>query len=107
MMSFSSNHGDWKLERKVKTLLYFKKCLVFFPFYFTENTADIHVTVKFVQDTSKFWYKPDISREQGISIDMYSGISIHRKASCEVSIFNSYLISKRNIQPRRATDNPS
>lgn len=81
MMSFSSNHGDWNLERKVKTLLYFKKCLVFFPFYFTENTADIHVTVKFVQDTSKFWYKPDISREQGISIDMYSGISIHRKAS--------------------------
>lgn len=23
------------------------------------------VTVKFVQDTSKFWYKPDIAREQG------------------------------------------
>ncbi|NXG45635.1 TENS3 protein, partial [Psilopogon haemacephalus] len=29
-----------------------------------ENTTDKHVTVKFVQDTSKFWYKPDISREQ-------------------------------------------
>uniref|UniRef100_A0A8C5GNC2 Tensin 3 n=1 Tax=Gouania willdenowi TaxID=441366 RepID=A0A8C5GNC2_GOUWI len=25
------------------------------------------VTVKFVQDTSKFWYKPDISRDQAIS----------------------------------------
>uniref|UniRef100_A0A8C9WTE4 Tensin 3 n=1 Tax=Scleropages formosus TaxID=113540 RepID=A0A8C9WTE4_SCLFO len=27
-----------------------------------------HVTVKFVQDTSKFWYKPDISRDQAISV---------------------------------------
>ncbi|NXB36974.1 TENS3 protein, partial [Eulacestoma nigropectus] len=33
-----------------------------------ENTADKHVTVKFVQDTSKFWYKPDISREQAIAV---------------------------------------
>lgn len=40
---------------------------ILFPFCFTENTTDKHVTVKFVQDTSKFWYKPDISREQGIS----------------------------------------
>uniref|UniRef100_A0A8C3DDP5 Tensin 3 n=1 Tax=Corvus moneduloides TaxID=1196302 RepID=A0A8C3DDP5_CORMO len=30
--------------------------------------TDIHVTVKFVQDTSKFWYKPDISREQAIAV---------------------------------------
>ncbi|XP_050163066.1 tensin-3 isoform X2 [Myiozetetes cayanensis] len=33
-----------------------------------ENTADKYVTVKFVQDTSKFWYKPDISREQAIAV---------------------------------------
>ncbi|XP_072780330.1 tensin-3 isoform X5 [Taeniopygia guttata] len=33
-----------------------------------ENSADKHVTVKFVQDTSKFWYKPDISREQAIAV---------------------------------------
>ncbi|KAF0041698.1 hypothetical protein F2P81_005230 [Scophthalmus maximus] len=26
------------------------------------------VTVKFVQDTSKFWYKPDISRDQAITV---------------------------------------
>ncbi|GLD49462.1 tensin-3-like protein, partial [Lates japonicus] len=25
-------------------------------------------TVKFVQDTSKFWYKPDISRDQAITV---------------------------------------
>ncbi|NXX88831.1 TENS3 protein, partial [Centropus bengalensis] len=33
-----------------------------------ENTTDKHVTVKFVQDTSKFWYKSDISREQAIAV---------------------------------------
>ncbi|XP_031447874.1 tensin-3 isoform X1 [Phasianus colchicus] len=33
-----------------------------------ENTTEKQVTVKFVQDTSKFWYKPDISREQAIAV---------------------------------------
>ncbi|XP_053916566.1 tensin-3 isoform X2 [Cuculus canorus] len=33
-----------------------------------EITTDKHVTVKFVQDTSKFWYKSDISREQAIAV---------------------------------------
>ncbi|XP_072454212.1 tensin-3 isoform X2 [Notamacropus eugenii] len=33
-----------------------------------ENPTDKHVTVKFVQDTSKFWYKADISREQAIAM---------------------------------------
>ncbi|KAM4689774.1 LOW QUALITY PROTEIN: tensin-3 [Discoglossus pictus] len=33
-----------------------------------ENSLDKHMTVKFVQDTSKFWYKPDISREQAIAV---------------------------------------
>ncbi|XP_056276894.1 tensin-3-like [Pseudoliparis swirei] len=30
--------------------------------------ASKQVTVKFVQDTSKFWYKPDISRDQAILV---------------------------------------
>ncbi|XP_014046494.2 tensin-3 [Salmo salar] len=30
--------------------------------------ASKHVTVNFVQDTLKFWYKPDISRDQAISV---------------------------------------
>ncbi|KAJ4936921.1 hypothetical protein JOQ06_001506 [Pogonophryne albipinna] len=30
--------------------------------------ASKQVTVKFVQDTSKFWYKPEISRDQAISV---------------------------------------
>lgn len=32
------------------------------------SPSDKHVTVKFVQDTSKFWYKPEISREQAITL---------------------------------------
>ncbi|KAE8597116.1 hypothetical protein XENTR_v10016359 [Xenopus tropicalis] len=34
----------------------------------SENSSDKHMTVKFVQDTSKFWYKPDISRDQAIAV---------------------------------------
>lgn len=30
-----------------------------------DGYPDIKMNVKFVQDTSKFWYKPDITREQG------------------------------------------
>ncbi|XP_041103811.1 tensin-3-like isoform X3 [Polyodon spathula] len=33
-----------------------------------DNPANKQVTVKFVQDTSKFWYKPDISRDQAIAV---------------------------------------
>ncbi|KAJ8376857.1 hypothetical protein SKAU_G00074370 [Synaphobranchus kaupii] len=33
-----------------------------------EAFASKQVTVKFVQDTSKFWYKPDISRDQAIAV---------------------------------------
>ncbi|XP_075683119.1 tensin-3 isoform X1 [Rhinoderma darwinii] len=33
-----------------------------------EHSTDKLMTVKFVQDTSKFWYKPDISREQAIAV---------------------------------------
>ncbi|KAM4601702.1 tensin-1-like [Polymixia lowei] len=33
-----------------------------------DGYPDIKMNVKFVQDTSKFWYKPDISREQAITV---------------------------------------
>ncbi|KAM3619302.1 uncharacterized protein V6R79_005884 [Siganus canaliculatus] len=32
------------------------------------DVGNKHDTVKFVQDTSKFWYKPDISRDQAIAV---------------------------------------
>uniref|UniRef100_A0AAY4B9V1 Tensin-1-like n=1 Tax=Denticeps clupeoides TaxID=299321 RepID=A0AAY4B9V1_9TELE len=34
----------------------------------SDGPPDIHLNVKFVQDTSRFWYKPDISREQAICL---------------------------------------
>ena len=30
-----------------------------------DNSPETRAKVKFVQDTSKYWYKPEISREQG------------------------------------------
>ncbi|KAM6945402.1 tensin-1 [Aplochiton taeniatus] len=33
-----------------------------------DGCPDIKMNVKFVQDTSKFWYKPDITREQAIGV---------------------------------------
>uniref|UniRef100_A0AAY4E152 Tensin 1 n=1 Tax=Denticeps clupeoides TaxID=299321 RepID=A0AAY4E152_9TELE len=33
-----------------------------------DGSPETRMNVKFVQDTSKFWYKPDISREQAISM---------------------------------------
>uniref|UniRef100_A0A8C9BY73 Tensin 3 n=1 Tax=Phocoena sinus TaxID=42100 RepID=A0A8C9BY73_PHOSS len=33
-----------------------------------DNPGDKHLSVNFVQDTSKFWYKADISREQAIAM---------------------------------------
>uniref|UniRef100_A0A3Q2UKG5 SH2 domain-containing protein n=1 Tax=Fundulus heteroclitus TaxID=8078 RepID=A0A3Q2UKG5_FUNHE len=33
-----------------------------------DGYPDIRMNVKFVQDTSRFWYKPEISREQAISL---------------------------------------
>lgn len=37
------------------------------PSMLTDGYPDIKMNVKFVQDTSRYWYKPDISREQGES----------------------------------------
>uniref|UniRef100_A0A8C5HG38 Tensin-like n=1 Tax=Gouania willdenowi TaxID=441366 RepID=A0A8C5HG38_GOUWI len=42
--------------------------LMFFFSIQTDGYPDIKMNVKFVQDTSKFWYKPDISREQAINL---------------------------------------
>uniref|UniRef100_A0A8C2WFG8 Tensin 3 n=1 Tax=Cyclopterus lumpus TaxID=8103 RepID=A0A8C2WFG8_CYCLU len=39
-----------------------------FPNVLPDLSAQTLATVKFVQDTSKFWYKPDISRDQAILV---------------------------------------
>ncbi|NXO14513.1 TENS3 protein, partial [Oriolus oriolus] len=64
---FSSPHSGSTISLPFPNVLPdFSKMLS--PSPVPENTADKHVTVKFVQDTSKFWYKPDISREQAIAV---------------------------------------
>uniref|UniRef100_A0A3P8NIT8 Tensin 1b n=1 Tax=Astatotilapia calliptera TaxID=8154 RepID=A0A3P8NIT8_ASTCA len=47
---------------------YFHTLSDFSRFTMTDGSPDSRLNVKFVQDTSKFWYKPDISREQAISL---------------------------------------
>uniref|UniRef100_A0A672M4Z4 Tensin 1 n=1 Tax=Sinocyclocheilus grahami TaxID=75366 RepID=A0A672M4Z4_SINGR len=43
-------------------------CLIKCIFHFPDGSPETRLHVKFVQDTSKFWYKPDISRDQAISM---------------------------------------
>ncbi|XP_010776420.1 tensin-1-like [Notothenia coriiceps] len=44
---------------------YFHTLSDFSRFNMPDGSPESRLNVKFVQDTSKFWYKPDISREQG------------------------------------------
>ncbi|XP_040913985.1 tensin-1 isoform X7 [Toxotes jaculatrix] len=50
------------------TLGYFHTLSDFSRFNMPDGGPESRLNVKFVQDTSKFWYKPDISREQAISL---------------------------------------
>uniref|UniRef100_A0A674N5K7 Tensin 1 n=1 Tax=Takifugu rubripes TaxID=31033 RepID=A0A674N5K7_TAKRU len=47
---------------------YFHTLSDFSRFNIADGSPESRLNVKFVQDTSKFWYKPDISREQAISM---------------------------------------
>ncbi|XP_069472917.1 tensin-1 isoform X3 [Ambystoma mexicanum] len=40
----------------------------FSKFQMPDGSPETRANVKFVQDTSKYWYKPDISREQAITL---------------------------------------
>ncbi|KAM4705090.1 tensin-3 [Rhinophrynus dorsalis] len=64
---FSSSHSDSTVSIPFpNVLLDFSK--VESKFSLPETSTDKHMAVKFVQDTSKFWYKPDISRDQAIAV---------------------------------------
>lgn len=41
-----------------------------FNLLLSDSVDATHATPKFVKDTSKFWYKPNISREEGRSLIM-------------------------------------
>ncbi|KAM7407819.1 hypothetical protein PAMA_003536 [Pampus argenteus] len=47
---------------------YFHTLSDFSRFNMPDGSPESRLNVKFVQDTSKFWYKPDISREQAIGL---------------------------------------
>ncbi|XP_026232946.1 tensin-1 isoform X5 [Anabas testudineus] len=47
---------------------YFHTLSDFSKFNIPDGSPDSRLNVKFVQDTTKFWYKPDISRDQAISL---------------------------------------
>ncbi|KAM4608947.1 tensin-1 isoform 2-T2 [Polymixia lowei] len=47
---------------------YFHTLPDFSKFNMPDGSPETRLNVKFVQDTSKFWYKPDISRDQAISL---------------------------------------
>ncbi|XP_018424152.1 PREDICTED: tensin-3 [Nanorana parkeri] len=65
---FSSPHSGSTISIPFPSFLPdFSKTLI--ESSFPDNSADNKLmTVKFVQDTSKFWYKPEISREQAIAV---------------------------------------
>lgn len=44
-----------------------------------DGSPESRLNVKFVQDTSKFWYKPDISREQGEMLRIYFPLLVFRQ----------------------------
>ncbi|XP_047226705.1 tensin-1 isoform X6 [Girardinichthys multiradiatus] len=47
---------------------YFHTLSDFSRFNMHDGNPESNLNVKFVQDTTKFWYKPDISREQAINL---------------------------------------
>ncbi|KAF7661330.1 hypothetical protein LDENG_00263950 [Lucifuga dentata] len=47
---------------------YFHTLSDFSRFNMPDGSPESRLNVKFVQDTSKFWYKPDISRDQAIGL---------------------------------------
>ncbi|XP_037832234.1 tensin-1 [Kryptolebias marmoratus] len=47
---------------------YFHTLSDFSRFNIPDGSPESRLNVKFVQDTSKFWYKPEISREQAINL---------------------------------------
>ncbi|XP_053733576.1 tensin-1 isoform X4 [Synchiropus splendidus] len=64
MLSYSSLNG----KMMSPTLSYFHTLSDFSRFNMSDGSPESRLNVKFVQDTSKFWYKPDISREQAINM---------------------------------------
>ncbi|XP_061774373.1 tensin-1 isoform X4 [Nerophis ophidion] len=67
-VSYSSLNGKMSTMSGGSTPSYFHTLSDFSRFNMPDGSTDSRLNVKFVQDTSKVWYKPDISREQAIGM---------------------------------------
>ncbi|KAM6984951.1 tensin-1 [Aplochiton taeniatus] len=69
-LSYGTLNGKMSapLSSGSSTLGHFHTLPDFSKFNMADGSPETRLNVKFVQDTSKFWYKPDISREQAISV---------------------------------------
>lgn len=68
--------------------------MTFFLFCFVWHLPDLgSKDTKFVQDTSRFWYKPDISRDQGKCVNIGLGDSGGKYLFNVTSLDLAYLFS--------------
>eukprot|EP00062_Callorhinchus_milii_P015983 gi/632966812/ref/XP_007899627.1/ PREDICTED: tensin-4-like [Callorhinchus milii] len=73
-----------------------------------EDQCDSQPSIKFVQDTSKYWYKPNLSREQAIEIlkDKEPGSFIVRESSTYVGSYGLAMkVSSPSSSPGSPPDN--
>ncbi|XP_078280691.1 tensin-4-like [Rhinoraja longicauda] len=71
---------------------------------------DVEPTVKFVQDTTKYWYKPRLSRDQAIEIlkDKEPGSFLIRESSTYIGSFGLAMkVSSNPDSPERKTGDSS
>ncbi|XP_051894550.1 tensin-4-like [Pristis pectinata] len=76
----------------------------------TDLPGDAEPTVKFVQDTSKYWYKPNISREQAIEMlrDKEPGSFVIRESSTYIGSFGLAMkVSSNPESPEKKTGDSS
>lgn len=70
LIQFQQKHISWLYTKIFCNFLWH---LFFCLFVFiVDGSPESRLNVKFVQDTSKYWYKPDISREQGKMLEDFS-----------------------------------
>ncbi|KAJ8004633.1 hypothetical protein DPEC_G00138350 [Dallia pectoralis] len=85
---------------------YFHTLPDFSRFNMADGSPDTRLNVKFVQDTSKFWYKPEISREQAISLlrDKEPGAFVIRDSH---SFRGAYGLAMKVASPPPPTTQPN
>lgn len=73
----SKMHHNW-------TILYILilATSVLFIVFIADGSPESRLNVKFVQDTTKFWYKPEISRDQGEKTFVFTDLDSNWSDAC-------------------------